>query len=214
MVGRRETSTSHGLESRCKVGWPVICVETARVGQHPDERAGQAILLRSKNGAGAIERGSIGADADHRDDAGLIAPYLAFEPLPACSKLIGPELVSGNSGAGDEIGNAAPARQQFLLFPGLEPARRESGSVQGRPEPVAGPRKMVAGGGRVQAGIDAAEQDIESLCDHVTQCSTRRGPEIFRTRPAAFRRCLIAHSLILNGSRIGRQRFLRVREAQ
>ena len=143
---RRETSTSHGLESRCEVGRPVICVEAARVWKYPNEGAGEPIVLQPKNGAASIERRSIGADADDRDDAGPVAPHLAFQSLPAGSKLIGAELVSGCRGAGDKIGDTAPARQQLLLLPGLELARRETSRVQGRPEPIAGPRKVMAGG--------------------------------------------------------------------
>src|SRR6185437_10169436 len=64
-------------------------------------------------------------------------------------------------GAGDQVGDAqAVAGQQVLLGRG-QTARGEAGQVQGGPEPVARPGEVPAGRGRVQAGVDAAEQHAQ-----------------------------------------------------
>ena len=49
----------------------------------------------------------------------------------------------------------------------MEQPRREAGGVQREPEAVARPGEMVAGGGGVKAGVDAAEENPEPRRDHI-----------------------------------------------
>jgi hypothetical protein len=66
----------------------------------------------------------------------------------------------------------------------MEKARREARGVQRRPEAVAGPREVEAGRRRVQAGIDAAEQDLQVRGDDVAQALAVRGAKLSRAGPA------------------------------
>ncbi len=65
------------------------------------------------------------------------------------------------------VGDTQPVRQQLVLLLRRQPARGEAGAVQGGPEAVAGAREVVAGGGRHQARVDAAEQHPQTVRDHV-----------------------------------------------
>lgn len=68
--------------------------------------------------------------------------------------------------------------QQLVLLPRREEPRRESGAVNRRPEAIARPPEMTADRRGVEAGIDAAEEDVEIRRDDVRQGFAVRGGEI------------------------------------
>jgi hypothetical protein len=51
----------------------------------------------------------------------------------------------------------------------MKQPRRKAGAVKRGPEAISGTREVVAGGGRIQAGVDAAEQDLQAGRDDVPQ---------------------------------------------
>jgi hypothetical protein len=73
----------------------------------------------------------------------------------------------------------------------MEQSRRKACAVQGGPEAVAGTREVVAGGGRVQAGVDAAEENFQARRDYILEAFVDGGGEIGFRRleepPAALR---------------------------
>jgi hypothetical protein len=73
------------------------------------------------------------------------------------------ELGGLRGGAGRDVGDAEPVAGQFLLLAWVEPARGEAGQVQRGPEPVARPREVPAGRGRVQARVNAAEEHVQGF---------------------------------------------------
>ena len=63
--------------------------------------------------------------------------------------------------------------------------RGESRAVQDRPEAIARAAEVLFHGRRVEAGIDAAEEDVEVRRDHVGQRLVRRRRELLLRRPQA-----------------------------
>ena len=68
-----------------------------------------------------------------------------------------------------QVGQAVAQPEEGFLLGGVKAPRGESGGVQGRPEPVTGTGEMVAGGRRVKAGIDTAEEHLELGPDDIAQ---------------------------------------------
>jgi hypothetical protein len=60
----------------------------------------------------------------------------------------------------------------------------KTGQVQRRPETVAGAREVLAGGGGIEPGVDADEQDLQAGGDNVPDAFVCRGLEIGLARPA------------------------------
>src|SRR5881394_2630628 len=99
----------------------------------------------------------VSAHAEKGDDARTVASRLGGKAAPARDELRRRELVRARRGARDEIGEPAALAQQDILLPWPQPAWRESGRVQRRPEAVARASEMIARCRGVQARIDAAE---------------------------------------------------------
>jgi hypothetical protein len=51
----------------------------------------------------------------------------------------------------------------------VEQSRRKACAVQRGPEAVAGPREVVSGGGRIEAGVDAAKKDLQAGRDYILE---------------------------------------------
>jgi hypothetical protein len=68
--------------------------------------------------------------------------------------------------------------QQFDLLLGPHEAFGKSRGVQGRPKAVSRPRKMMAGPGRIQARVNAAEKDAQAVIDEVRHGFVRRGKQL------------------------------------
>jgi hypothetical protein len=77
----------------------VVRIEAARVRQHPQARAGQALGLRSERRLRPIEGDAIRADADDRDDSRTVAPDFPLEPVAARAKFLGFKFVGADGGA-------------------------------------------------------------------------------------------------------------------
>jgi hypothetical protein len=69
----------------------------------------------------------------------------------------------------------------------MEEAGGEAGAVEGRPEPVAGTAEVLLDGGRVETGIDAAEEDVEIRRNDIRQRFARGGGDLVRYRFQKFR---------------------------
>src|SRR5207244_4508608 len=91
----------------------------------------------------------------------------------------------GRTGAAavHHVGDAQAVPEELVLLIGPELARGEAGTVQRGPEPVAGAGEVVTGPGRVQAGVDAAEQHVQAGGDDVRDTAAGRGGEAGRRWP-------------------------------
>jgi hypothetical protein len=74
--------------------------------------------------------------------------------------------------------------QQLAIFRGMEKPRREAGAMQRGPEAVARTRKVKPRGGRIETGVDAAEEDGEVRREDIAQPLAARPVEIGGARPA------------------------------
>lgn len=64
----------------------------------------------------------------------------------------------------------------------MEKPRRESRFVERRPEAVAGAAEVLLDGGGIEAGIDAAEEDVEVQRDDVGKRRIGRGGDLLPGR--------------------------------
>jgi hypothetical protein len=87
-------------------------------------------------------------------------------------------LIGGRGGAHYYIRNTESECQQFKL---VERRQQPIGKARGEecgPEAIAGPRKVMAHGGRVQSGIDAAKENAQAGRDYVANSLALGGAEL------------------------------------
>src|SRR5215475_559997 len=145
----------------------VMRVETARIGQDPQPGLPHGLVLRAHRRVAAAERRAVRGDPNDREPAGLEPGDLRAQDAGARQELLGTKLVRSGSGTGDDVGDAEPEAKQLLLLIRPEQALGEAGAVQGRPEAVPRPGEVVAGGGGVQARVDAGEYDAQAGRDDI-----------------------------------------------
>ena len=90
-----------------KIRRPMVRVQSAGVRKHPHKCTGQPLILQTDDGSRPLERGSICADADNRNDARTITSDQALQPFSARAKLLGRELIGGNRLTRHKVGDAA-----------------------------------------------------------------------------------------------------------
>jgi hypothetical protein len=147
----------------------IVRVQTARVREDPDLRGTDRFVLQTQLRFRAIECGAVGADADDGEVPRCVAFHFAREDLPAFDQLFAGQLGGGGGGAGDDVGDADAEVEELALLGGREEARREAGAMERGPEAVPGSSEMLLDGSGVEAGIDAAEEDVEVRRDDVGQ---------------------------------------------
>ncbi len=165
--GLRTQGASQLREQLRELRWLVVRVQSARVREHPDLRGADRFILQTHRRFRSIECRAIGADADDGEEPRCVAFHFAREDPAAFDELFARQLVGGGGGAGDDVGDADAEVQELALLRGREEARREAGAMERGPEAVAGSSEMLLDGSGVEAGIDAAEEDVEVRRDDV-----------------------------------------------
>ncbi len=129
--------------------------------------AAEGVLLEAD--AGVFDAGdyAIWSDADEGDDGGAPAFDFGFEALATGAKLVVGEFIGARGSALHDVGDAEFEVEKKGLFKGGEEARREAAAVEGRPKAVARAAEVAADGSRVEAGVDASEQDDEVFGDEI-----------------------------------------------
>src|SRR3954464_7473920 len=79
-------------------------IQTARIGQHPNQRIANPFLLRTHFGGGALECHSISAHAQHCHRSRPISSHLFLEDLPTGNELLPAEFVRSQRSSLDQIG--------------------------------------------------------------------------------------------------------------
>ena len=162
----------------------VVGVEAGGVREDPDARLPDRLFLQAELCFRALEGGAVGADAHHREVAWLVLQDLACQGAGAGAQLVGSQLVRGRGGAGDDVRDAVAELQELVLRGRVEEVRGEPRTVQGGPEAVAGTAEVLLDGGGVEAGVDAAEEDVEVRRDDIGQRFARGGGDLGGRGPA------------------------------
>src|SRR5438477_5640037 len=163
---------------------------SARVGQHPDPRARDVLVLRAPASAGTAEGDPIRAHTDEHHDAWTVAADRPGDPLRAVAEFPGIELVGARRRAVDQVRDAEPPPEELPAFMRPEDPVGEAGLVKRLPEPVPGAREMKPDRARPQARVDADEEDPEIRSDHVRDAPAARGVELGAGRtPRLYRIC-------------------------
>ncbi len=146
-----------------------VCVETARVGQYPDPGGTPALLLRTQYGLPGTECRAVGRDSDDREPARLVLLDFGAQQPPAGHQLGWGEFVGARARPRHQVRDAQLVPEQLALLGRVQLPRREAGSVQGRPESVAGAGEVVPHRSRPEPWIDATEQHPQAGSDDVGQ---------------------------------------------
>lgn len=126
---------------------------------------------------------AVRSDAEEGDDPGPEAPQLRGKALAAGYEFRGRELLGGCGGAVHQVAHAIALLEELVLLRRVEQAAGEPGGMQRRPEAIARAREVMAGGGRVQPGVDAYEKDLQVRRNHVLQPLAARRLERRPVRP-------------------------------
>jgi hypothetical protein len=155
-----------------------VGVEAARVRQYPDAGVRDRGGLAPDAGVAYPERRPVRGDAEDGQPPGAVPPDLRRQDLTAGDDLGGGQLVGTGRPARHEVRDALSVPEQEVLLGGAQLAGHEPGPVQRRPEAVAGAGEVVAGGRRVQARVDAAEQHVQAGSDDVGDGPAVRGRQL------------------------------------
>ena len=160
----------------------VVRVEAAWVGKDPEPRFADGALLRAHDRPALVEGDAVSGHAQKCEEAGLPPPDLAGEGLAARDELFWGQLVGTGGGAHHDVGYAETVGEQLLLLERIDQPGGETGKMDSRPEAIAGPREMVARRSGIEAGIDAAEEDPQVVCDDVGDGGRARGLQLLPRR--------------------------------
>src|SRR6186713_2512441 len=156
---------------------PVVGIEAARVRKHPGQRLTGWGVLASDGRLRPTEPDAIGADAEDGHGPWPVADDLGHELASAALELIRGELVGAGRGPRAQVRDPDTETDQRGVFARGEEPRREAGGVHRLPEAIPRAAEVVADRGRVEPGVDAAEEDAQPRRDHVAESSTSRTPE-------------------------------------
>jgi hypothetical protein len=168
-----------------QIGQLVIGVEPAGIGQDPHHGVVQPLRLKAERRSRALEGKTVGADPDHCHRARSKAADLPEEPPLSGPQLIRRELGRGCRRARHQVGDPNAILEEKFLLPGLQEPAGKAAGVESGPEPIARPGEMMAGGGGVESGIDAREEDAKAGRDQVGHPEVDRRGELRLGRPLA-----------------------------
>lgn len=156
----------------------VVRVQAARVRQDECTSAREALGLGPDRRIALAGRDAVGADAEERDDARSEAVDLLRERRGALEVLLSRELGCRGGCERYDVGDADAGAEQLPLLGRVEQARAEPSAVQRLPEAVTRACEMVPDGRRVQARVDADEEDVELAPDEIRDALAARGREL------------------------------------
>src|SRR5205814_2645726 len=183
----RATQSAEGASQR---GHLVARRPSARVGQHPDSRAGDRLVLRARARPRTAEGDPIRAYTDERDHPRAVATDLSLDPAPPPAQVVRCELVRARGRAVDEVRDAQPSPKERRSFPRLEQPIGEAGGVERAPEAVSRPREVKAHRAGPKTRVDADEEDVERRGDEVRDALATRRVEVGAGRtPRRYRIC-------------------------
>ncbi len=129
----------------------------------------------------------VSADAEEGDDFGPVTAQLGRKPAAAAKQFGSSQLVGRRRRPIDEVGDAITRLEKTPLLEGRELPPGKAGGVQRRPEAVPRAREVVAGGGGIQARVDADKQNREPGRNDVPQSLAAAREQLLAARASAFR---------------------------
>jgi hypothetical protein len=153
----------------------MVGIQPARVGQHPESAFAERLLLATSHSSGTAEGRSIRADPEHCYNLRLMTTDLPLESSPPRAQFLRFKLRRTTRGSRNQVRDSDAVLQERLLLPRAHEPIGKACCVKRRPEPIAWSSEVMPGGGRVKAGIDAAEEDVEMWGDQVGDGAAGRG---------------------------------------
>src|SRR5256885_14789963 len=183
----RSTQIAEGAGQR---GHLVARGPSARVGQHPDPRARDGLVLRAGASAGTAEGDAIRANTDERDDARAVAADLPSDAAGAIAEFPRIQLVGARRRTVDQVRDAELPSEELAAFLRSEHAFGETSLMKGSPEPISRAGEMEPDRARPEARVDPDEEDPQIRCDDVRNARATRGIEVGAGRtPRLYRIC-------------------------
>jgi hypothetical protein len=169
-----------------------VRVEAARIGQYPELRRPDRVLLETDCRVRPTEGGAVRRDSQHRQPPGTAGEHPPAQQPAALDKFRLGQLGDANGRAADEASQAKSQGQQLVRFLRGQAARREPGLIQRRPPAIARRRERRAGRGGGKPGVGAAEQHHQVVGDHVGEAHPPSGFQLRRGEPLATGRYRLA----------------------
>ena len=149
------------------LGHLVPRLKTARVGEQPQPRRGEPLLLLAHFRGRAAEGRAIGTETKYGDDAGAEIPCLRFQTSAAGAQLGAVELAGRDRHSIHQIGDADTKRRENGLLGRHQDMIGEASGMEQLPEPVTGPGEMQPQLTRPLPGVDPAEEDSQIRSNQV-----------------------------------------------
>src|SRR6266480_6816977 len=122
----------------------VMSVATARVRQHPQARADETFVLKTKRRLRTLEADAVRGHAEDRHCGRPEPSDLRSEGSATLAQLARREFRRCGGRATDDVRDADPDAREAPIVEGRPDVVGDPGEVERLPEPVAGPREMMA----------------------------------------------------------------------
>src|SRR5262245_36961284 len=152
-------------EQSCERGGLIVSVKAAGVRQNPGVAAAEKLLLKTDVSIFVSGDNSERPNPDDGDDRRPPTFDFGCKPLAARAKFVVGQLFCSSRGAPHDIGDAELKIENEIAFKRREKPRRKPAIMKSRPEPIAGSTEVPANRGRIQARIDASEQNDKIFRD-------------------------------------------------
>ena len=167
-------------------------VKAARIGQYPEPRRPDRVLLETDCRVRPAEGGAVRRDSQHRQPSGTPGQHPPAQQPATLDKFRLGQLGDADGRAADEAGQAKSQGQQLVRFVRGQAAGREPGLIQRRPPAIARRRERRACRGGGKPGVGAAEQHHQVIGDHVGEAQPPSGFQLRRGEPSATGRYRLA----------------------
>src|SRR5690242_4034231 len=107
----------------------MVCVEPARIGQHPNGGITEQFTLAAQRRLRLFESASIGGDAEHRQETRSVSFHFREQTPSARDQFVHTQLIGTRRAARNQIRHAAAGIQKFALLPRRELTIREPSAV-------------------------------------------------------------------------------------
>jgi hypothetical protein len=145
----------------------VVGVQAARIRQHPERNAVQALDLATDGLDSTTKSSLVRATPENRDSFRPRGRNQSMQPRNARDQFFVSDFVGASGRTIHEIRDSDPASEQVIVLIRAELPISEARPVQGWPEPVARGCEVQARRTRARAGIDADEENSKAVGNEV-----------------------------------------------
>lgn len=141
----------------------IMRVEATRIRKNPGARVSDGRGLRAHNGISDPEGRAIAGDAQQSEPLGSQGFHPSGQVPSSLQVLLPREFCRPGCRPPNDAGDTDAKSHEVSLLLCAKQMRRETGTIQRRPQPVSWCREIVSADDRSQSGIDADENDGQTV---------------------------------------------------